>query len=442
MAKENQHQSTFMSSPKLFLTSESVTEGHPDKLCDQISDAVLDAIITQDPDARVACETATTTGLIVVMGEITTTAWVDVQKIARDTIYQAGYTRAKYGFDFDTCAVIVSIHEQSPDIAMGVDEALESKHGEMSDDEVETIGAGDQGMMIGFACNETDELMPLTISLAHKLAKRLTDVRKSRHLPWLRPDGKSQVTVEYAYGKPKRVDAVVISAQHEPNIDQEQIEEAIRKEVIEKVIPAHLLDDDTRYFVNPTGKFVMGGPKGDAGLTGRKIIVDTYGGVARHGGGAFSGKDPTKVDRSAAYAARYVAKNIVAAGLADRVEIQLSYAIGVAKPISVMVETFGTGRLPDEEIRALIDKHFDLRPGAIIRDLNLRRPIYRQTASYGHFGRSDLDLPWERTDKAEALRKEAGLSSEQKLDVLVPGALSEGNGLHSDRARANAKSKS
>ena len=427
MAKEK-HQSTFMSSPQLFLTSESVTEGHPDKLCDQISDAVLDAILAQDSDARVACETATTTGLIVVMGEITTTAWVDVQKIARDTIMQAGYTRAKYGFDFDTCAVIVSIHEQSPDIAMGVDEALEAKHGEMSDDEVEAIGAGDQGMMIGFACNETEELMPLTISLAHRLTKRLSEVRRSRHLPWLRPDGKAQVTVEYSYGKPKRVDAVVVSAQHEPNLSQEEIEEAIRREIIEKVIPAHLLDDQTRYYINPTGKFVMGGPKGDAGLTGRKIIVDTYGGVARHGGGAFSGKDPTKVDRSAAYAARHVAKNVVAAGIAERCEIQLSYAIGVARPISIMVETFGTGRIPDEQIQELLLKHFDLRPGAIIRDLNLRRPIYRATATYGHFGRNDIDAPWERTDKAAILRAEAGLGSDEKLEVLVPGEAGDGNG--------------
>ena len=443
MAKEqvqNQHRSTFMSSPQFFMTSESVTEGHPDKLCDQVSDAVLDAILTQDPDARVACETATTTGFIAIMGEITTTAWVDVQKIARETILHAGYNRAKYGFDADTCAVVVSIHEQSPDIAMGVDEALESKHGEMTDAEVEAIGAGDQGMMIGFACNETEELMPLTISLAHKLTKRLAEVRKSRRLPWLRPDGKSQVTVEYSNGKPVRVDAVVVSAQHEPEIEHEEIENSIRKEVIDKVIPAHLLDDKTHYFINPTGKFVTGGPKGDAGLTGRKIIVDTYGGVARHGGGAFSGKDPTKVDRSAAYAARYVAKNIVAAGLADRFEIQLSYAIGVARPLSIMIETFGTGRVPDQKIEELINKHFDLRPGAIIRDLRLRRPIYKATATYGHFGRNDIDAPWELTDKADTLRREAGLSDDLKLEVLVPDASDEANGHQAKNAVAASRS--
>jgi S-adenosylmethionine synthetase len=433
------HQSTFMSSPQFFLTSESVTEGHPDKLCDQISDAVLDAILTQDSDARVACETATTTGFIAVMGEITTTAWVDVQKIARETIMQAGYNRAKYGFDADTCAVVVSIHEQSPDIAMGVDEALESKQGEMSDAEIEAIGAGDQGMMIGFACNETEELMPLTISLAHKLTKRLAEVRKSRRLPWLRPDGKSQVTVEYSKGKPVRVDAVVVSAQHEPEIEHEEIEDAIRKEVIEKVIPSHLLDDETHYYINPTGKFVTGGPKGDAGLTGRKIIVDTYGGVARHGGGAFSGKDPTKVDRSAAYAARYVAKNVVAAGLADRFEIQLSYAIGVARPLSIMIETFGTGRIPDTQIEELVHKHFDLRPGAIIRDLRLRRPIYKATATYGHFGRHDIDAPWEVTDKADILRREAGLSEDLKLEVLVPDLTEEANGHHAESAVAASR---
>lgn len=429
MPNENNHTSTFMSSPLLLMTSESVTEGHPDKLCDQISDGVLDAILAQDPDARVACETATTTGLIVVMGEITTTAWVDVQKIARDTITQAGYTRAKYGFDADTCAVVVSIHEQSPDIAMGVDEALESRQGEMSeDDRIEAIGAGDQGMMIGFACNETEELMPLTISLAHKLTKRLAQVRKTKTLPWLRPDGKAQVTVEYRYGKPVRVDAVVVSAQHEPTVTHDEIEEAIKKEVIFKVIPADLLDDNTRYFINPTGNFEVGGPKGDAGLTGRKIIVDTYGGIARHGGGAFSGKDPTKVDRSAAYAARYVAKNVVAAGIADRCEIQLSYAIGVARPISVMVETFGTGRISDDRLVELVNKHFDLRPGAIIRDLDLRRPIYKATAAYGHFGRHDITAPWEETDKAATLREEAGLDKQ-----AVDGAASradEGNGHH------------
>ena len=402
---------TFMQSPQLFLTSESVTEGHPDKICDQISDAVLDALLAQDPESRVACETAVTTGLVVVMGEISTTAWVDVQKLVRDTITDVGYTRAKYGFDADTCGVIVSIKEQSKDIAQGVDDALEHKTGDMTDLDVEALGAGDQGMMIGFACNETDELMPLTISLAHKLVRRLSAARRSKELPWLRPDGKAQVTVEYQYGIPVRVDTVVVSAQHEPNISHEEIERQIKELVINQVIPANLLDENTKYFINPTGRFVIGGPMGDAGLTGRKIIVDTYGGVARHGGGAFSGKDPTKVDRSAAYAARYVAKNIVAAGLADRFEIQLSYAIGVAHPLSIMVETFGTGRIPDEQIEALIRKHFDLRPGAIIRDLNLRRPIYKQTAAFGHFGRTDIDVPWEQTDKAATLRAEAGLDT-------------------------------
>ena len=402
---------TFMQSPQLFLTSESVTEGHPDKICDQISDAVLDALLAQDSESRVACETAVTTGLVVVMGEISTTAWVDVQKLVRDTITDVGYTRAKYGFDADTCGVIVSIKEQSKDIAQGVNDALEHKIGEMTDLDVEALGAGDQGMMIGFACNETEELMPLTISLAHKLVRRLSEARRSKVLPWLRPDGKAQVTVEYRYGVPVRVDTVVVSAQHDPEISHEEIERQIKEQVINQVIPANLLDENTKYFINPTGRFVIGGPMGDAGLTGRKIIVDTYGGVARHGGGAFSGKDPTKVDRSAAYAARYVAKNIVAAGLADRFEIQLSYAIGVAHPLSIMVETFGTGRIPDEQIEALIRKHFDLRPGAIIRDLKLRRPIYKQTAAFGHFGRTDIDVPWEQTDKAATLRAEAGLDT-------------------------------
>ena len=402
---------TFIDAPQLFLTSESVTEGHPDKICDQISDAVLDALLTQDPESRVACETAVTTGLVVVMGEISTTAWVDVQKLVRDTITDVGYTRAKYGFDADTCGVIVSIKEQSKDIAQGVDSALEHKTGEMTDLDVEALGAGDQGMMIGFACNETEELMPLTISLAHKLVRRLSEARRTKELPWLRPDGKAQVTVEYQYGLPVRVDTIVVSAQHDPEISHEEIERQIKEQVINRVIPANLLDERTKYFINPTGRFVIGGPMGDAGLTGRKIIVDTYGGVARHGGGAFSGKDPTKVDRSAAYAARYVAKNIVAAGLADRFEIQLSYAIGVAYPLSIMVETFGTGRIPDEQIEALIRKHFDLRPGAIIRDLNLRRPIYKQTAAFGHFGRTDIDVPWEQTDKAATLRTEAGLDT-------------------------------
>ena len=438
MGKE-QHQTTFMSAPQLYLTSESVTEGHPDKLCDQISDAVLDAILCKDPDARVACETATTTGLILVMGEISTSAWVDVQKIARETILAAGYNEAKYGFDANTCAVVVAIHEQSADIAMGVDEALESKQGEMSDEQVEAIGAGDQGMMIGFACNETEELMPLTISLAHKLTRRLAELRKSGELPWLRPDGKSQVTVEYSQGKPVRVDAVVISTQHEPTISHGEISEAVKKHVIRAVIPANLLDSKTEYYINPTGNFVIGGPKGDAGLTGRKIIVDTYGGIARHGGGAFSGKDPTKVDRSAAYAARYVAKNVVAAGLADRCEIQLSYAIGVAHPISIMVETYGTGRVSDDTILELINKHFDLRPGAIIRDLDLRRPIYKATAAYGHFGRTDIDAPWERTDKAETLRREAGLSADEKLEVLVPN-VADANGHRAAAGVVAAKS--
>jgi len=390
-------------------TSESVTEGHPDKIADQISDAVLDAIIAQDPQARVACETAVTTGLVVVIGEITTNCYVDIPKVVRETIREIGYTRAKYGFDGDTCAVVTSIDEQSPDIALGVNRALEAKTGEMTEEEIEAIGAGDQGMMFGYATNETPELMPMPISLAHKLARRLSEVRKSRLLPYLRPDGKTQVTVEYEGDKPVRIDTIVVSTQHHPDVSQEEIRKDIIEHVIKPVVPADLLDDNTRYFVNPTGRFFIGGPQGDAGLTGRKIIVDTYGGMARHGGGAFSGKDPTKVDRSAAYAARYVAKNIVAAGLADKVEIQLAYAIGVAKPVSIMVDTFGTGKIAEEKIVELIKKHFDLRPAGIIRMLDLRRPIYKQTAAYGHFGRTDIELPWERTDKAEILRMEAGL---------------------------------
>ena len=398
---------TFMTSPQLFFTSESVTEGHPDKICDQISDAVLDAIIKDDPYARVACETAITTGLVCVMGEITTQTYVDIAEVARQTIKDIGYTRAKYGFDYETCGVIVSIKEQSPDIAMGVDKALEAKEGVIKDD-LDT-GAGDQGMMIGFACNETEELMPLSISLAHRLCRQLANVRKNGKVDYLRPDGKSQVTVEYAYGIPKRVDAIVISTQHSPDVSQEQIRADVIAEVIKPVVPPTMIDDQTKIYVNPTGRFVTGGPMGDAGLTGRKIIVDTYGGVARHGGGAFSGKDPTKVDRSAAYMTRYIAKNIVAAGLADRVELQVSYAIGVARPLSLNVETFGTGKVSDDKIINLIKEHFDLRPAAIIRDLRLRRPIYKPTAAYGHFGRLDIDAPWEETDKAEALNQAAGL---------------------------------
>lgn len=400
---------TFMTSPHYFFTSESVSEGHPDKMCDQISDAVLDAILAVDPNARVACECSTTTGLVLVMGEITTSAFVDIEKLVRDTVRDIGYTRGKFGFDADTCAVLVSIKEQSSDIAQGVDRALEAREGTMSEAEIAATGAGDQGMMIGFACDETPELMPLTISLAHRLTRRLAEARKSQELDWLRPDAKSQVTVEYAFGKPKRIDTIVISTQHAPEISQEDIRSQVIQHVIQPVVPADLLDANTRIFVNPTGRFVTGGPLGDAGLTGRKIIVDTYGGVARHGGGAFSGKDPTKVDRSAAYMARYVAKNVVAAGLAARFELQISYAIGVAQPTSVAVETFGTGIVPDEVIEGLIRKHFDLRPAAIIRDLDLRRPIYKQVAAYGHFGRDDLDIPWEKTDKAEVLRREAGL---------------------------------
>jgi len=393
---------------KLF-TSESVTEGHPDKIADQISDAVLDAILSQDPNARVACETAVTTGLVLVTGEITTDCYVDIPKVVRETICQIGYTRAKFGFDGETCAVLTAIDEQSPDIAMGVNKAYEAKKGEMSDAEIAAIGAGDQGMMFGYASNETPEFMPLPIALAHRLTRKLAEVRKNGEISYLRPDGKSQVTVEYEDGKPVRVDTVVISTQHSPDVSLDTIQEDIIEKVIKRIIPVELLDTNTKYFINPTGRFVIGGPQGDAGLTGRKIIVDTYGGMARHGGGAFSGKDPTKVDRSAAYAARYVAKNVVAAGLADRCEVQLAYAIGVARPVSIMVDTFGTGKISDDKLITLIQENFDLRPAGIIQTLDLRRPIYKQTAAYGHFGRLDLDLPWERTDKAGALRKGAGL---------------------------------
>jgi S-adenosylmethionine synthetase len=401
--------STFLQSPEYFFTSESVTEGHPDKICDQISDAVLDAIFADDPDARVACECAVTTGLVLVMGEITTNTYIDLNTLVRDVILDIGYTRAKFGFDGETCGVLTSIKEQSPDIALGVNRALEAKRGEMNDQEIEATGAGDQGMMVGFACTETPELMPMPIMLAHKLCRRLTKVRKDGILPYLRPDGKSQVTIEYEYGKPKRVEAVVVSSQHSPDVDQAKIRDDIIHRVIKYVVPNGMIDDDTKIYVNPTGRFVTGGPKGDAGVTGRKIIVDTYGGMAGHGGGCFSGKDPTKVDRSGAYYARYVAKNIVAAGLADRLELQVSYAIGVARPLSLAIETFGTAKVPDETILELIGKHFDFRPAAIIRDLDLRRPIYRAMAAYGHFGRDDIDAPWERTDKAESLRKDAGL---------------------------------
>ncbi|GMQ59585.1 methionine adenosyltransferase [Vallitalea sediminicola] len=388
---------------KLF-TSESVTEGHPDKMCDQISDTVLDSILAKDPNARVACETAVTTGLVLVMGEITTNCYIDIPKLVRETIRGIGYDRAKYGFDCDTCSVLTSIDEQSTDIAMGVDEALESKEGKMTEEELEATGAGDQGMMFGFACNETEELMPMPISLAHRLTRRLTEVRKNKTLKYLRPDGKAQVTVEYIDDKPVRVDTVVVSTQHDCDVQLETIKKDIIEHVIKPVIPEELLDDNTKYLINPTGRFVIGGPQGDSGLTGRKIIVDTYGGYASHGGGAFSGKDPTKVDRSAAYAARYVAKNIVAAGIASKCEVVLAYAIGVAKPVSVLVNTYNTGKISDDEITDLINEHFDLRPAAIIRDLDLRRPIYKQTAAYGHFGRTDIDLPWEKTDKAEELK--------------------------------------
>ena len=391
---------------KLLFTSESVTEGHPDKMCDQISDAILDALLEQDPMSRVACETACTTGMVMVMGEITTNAYVDIQKIVRETVREIGYDRAKYGFDCDTCGVITAIDEQSADIALGVDKALEAKENSMSEEELDAIGAGDQGMMFGFASNETEEYMPYPIALAHKLARQLTKVRKDGILNYLRPDGKTQVTVEYdEKGKPFRLDAVVLSTQHDDQVSQEQIHKDIKKYVFDEILPAEMVDADTKFFINPTGRFVIGGPHGDSGLTGRKIIVDTYGGYARHGGGAFSGKDCTKVDRSAAYAARYVAKNIVAAGLADKCEIQLSYAIGVAHPTSIMVDTFGTGKLSNEKLVEIVRENFDLRPAGIIKMLDLRRPIYKQTAAYGHFGRHDLDLPWERLDRVETLKK-------------------------------------
>ena len=400
---------SFMNSPSLMFTSESVTEGHPDKLCDQISDAVLDACLEQDPTSRVACETAAKTGFVLLLGEITTCALVNFDELARKVILDIGYDASDKGMDGNTCGVLLALAKQSGDIAMGVNKALEAKKGEMSEAEVESIGAGDQGMMFGYACDETPTLMPMPIYLAHKMARKLSEIRKNGMLPWLRPDGKTQVTVEYSYGRPKRVDTVLVSTQHAPEISQEKIREAVIKHVIMPTLPPEMVDNRLKVFVNPTGRFVIGGPQGDAGVTGRKIIVDTYGGMGRHGGGAFSGKDPTKVDRSAAYAARWAAKNIVAAGLAQRCEIQVAYAIGVARPLSINVETFGTGLLSDDEIAHLVTTHFDLRPGAIIRDLNLRRPIYRQVAAYGHFGRDDLDLPWERTDKADLLRQAAGV---------------------------------
>ena len=400
---------TFAMSPSYLYTSESVTEGHPDKVCDQVSDSILDAIYAQDPAARVACETATGTDFVAVLGEITTTAQVDYEQVVRDTLKRIGYDSAETGIDYRSCEVLVRLHAQSPDINQGVSRALEHRGSEEEKSEVEVLGAGDQGMMVGFACNETAELMPLTLSLAHHLTRRLAVTRREGILPWLRPDGKSQVTVEYEFGKPKRVHTLVVSTQHAAEVSQEKIAEDVREHVINAVVPADLIDDKTRIFVNPSGRFVTGGPHGDAGLTGRKILVDTYGSVARHGGGAFSGKDPTKVDRSAAYAARWVAKNVVAAGLADRCEIQVSYAIGMAEPINVSVETFGTGVIPNDKIAELVDKHFDLRPGAIISQLGLRAPIYAQTASYGHFGRDDVDLPWEHTDKADELRQDAGI---------------------------------
>ena len=410
--------SSIVDAEQYLFTSESVTEGHPDKMCDQISDAILDAIIRDDPDARVACETATTTGLVIVLGEITTSTYVDFQSVVRDTVREIGYTRADYGFDYLTCGTLVSIKEQSPDIARGVEAALETRE-DAARDEVATLGAGDQGMMFGFACRETPELMPLPIALAHRLARRLAEVRKSGQLPYLRPDGKTQVTVEYRRGVPVRVRTVVVSAQHDPDVRPERLRSDIVEAVILPIVPRELRPVDPIMHVNPTGRFVIGGPMGDAGLTGRKIMVDTYGGMARHGGGCFSGKDPTKVDRSGAYAARWVAKNVVAAGLADRFEIELAYGIGIARPLSVSIETFGTGKIPDDRILALIERHFDLRPGGIIAALDLRTPIYRQTAVYGHFGREDLDLPWERTDKAALLAAEAGLPepTEQGLSI-------------------------